>query len=114
MMRKINKELKINELLSLFLEQNKKSCFDEVIQEFCITAGIRNWEVFKEGNNIKSFYSKNLKREIIICSDSKKNKPGYCWTTTELEYAFKNNFSTEKLDKVDYLKNNFQGIMITN
>lgn len=82
--------------------------------EFCATAGIRNWEVFKNGNNIRQFYSRNLRRDIIICSDLKSNPPEHCWTASEIEYVFKKNCTTDKLDKIDKIKNKFKGKLVLN
>ena len=112
----------INQIVDLFAksnlppekqrEANKRHSFNEVMQNFCTHLNIRSWEHFKKSNRIKTFKSPKLNRNITISGDGRTNKPEGCWMASEIEIMFEMELSTEDLDKVDKVKNIFDGTLV--
>lgn len=78
----------------------------------CRLAGIRSWDQFKNSERKKTFFSPKLKRDIKISGDKLFNPEPGTWKSSELEWAFKNNFSTDELDRVDKVKEMFHGELV--
>ena len=101
--------MNINDIVSLFEGESKDKKLKDILQVFCDMNNIGNWDSFKNSARKIQFHSKKINKILPLCGDNYKPKLEYMWSCDEIEYVFKEKFTTNKLRKIDHIKAIFEG-----